>query len=103
MFYSSAYQSVDAWRQDIESFDAGDPGTLALSAFKTARDHADSNPDNFQLIPTIAGFAAVYAVNTLAVSLVAVDGPLPFGDIIGFALWSIPDATIYGLAYDLFD
>lgn len=103
MFYSSAHQSVDAWRQDLESFGAGDQDVLIRRAFDTARKHSISNPDEFNLLAAVLATASVYAVNTVAASAVLIDGPLPFGDFIGLALWAIPDATIYGVVYDYVD
>jgi len=104
MFYSEyGSHSVDSWRQELESFGAADPDVLIARAFDIARQHSISNPDEFNLLAAVIGTSAVFAVNALAASAVLIDGPLPFGDYIGLALWMIPDAKIYGTVYDWVD
>jgi len=104
MFYPEfGSLSVDQWRQDMESFGAGDQDVLIARAFDVARKHAISNTEDFNLLAAVIAISAVHAVNTVAVSAALIDGPLPFGDLIGLALWSIPDATIYGVVYDWVD
>lgn len=104
MFYSEfGTHTVDSWRQELESFGAADPDVKFARAFDVARKHSISNPDEFNLLASVLATASVYAVNTVAASAVLIDGPLPFGDLIGLALWSIPDATIYGVVYEWVD
>jgi hypothetical protein len=104
MFYPKyGSLTVDQWRQDMESYGAAEPDVLVTRAFDVARKHFVSNPDEFNLLAAAAGVSAVFAVNTLAASAVLIDGPLPFGDYIGLALWMIPDATIYGTVYGWVD
>ena len=104
MFYHEfGSLTVDSWRQDLESFGAAEPDVKFARAFDVARKHSISNVEEFNLLAAIAGVAAVYAVNSVAASAVLIDGPLPFGDYIGLALWMIPDAKIYGTVYDWVD
>jgi len=55
------------------------------------------------IIPTIAGFAAVGTVYAVAGALAVADGPLPFGDAIAVGLLAIPDSVIFAFGYSLFD
>jgi len=102
-FSSHGQLTVDAWRQDLESFGAGDPDALAMNSFRVASSHMISNPEEQDWVATFGATAAVYAVNALAVSSILIDGPLPFGDVIGYSLFMIPDAKIYGYVYDKLD
>lgn len=51
----------------------------------------------------VAGATAVAGLNLLGLGLIAIDGPLPFGDAIGIGILAIPDPLVYAVAYNLFD
>ena len=102
-FPSHGHLSLDQWRQDLESFGAGDFDKLAMDSFRVASQHMTSNPDEQDWIATFAATAAVFGVNTLATSAILIDGPLPFGDVLGYGLFMIPDSKIYGSVYSMFD
>ena len=102
-YETHGHLTVDAWRQDLESFGAGDPDVLAMNSFKVASQHMISNPNEQDWVATLAATAAVFGVNVLATSAILIDGPLPFGDVLGYGLFMIPDAKIYGYVYSKFD
>lgn len=57
------------------------------------------NPD---IIPHVAGMAAVGLTYTVAGLLIAGDGPLPFGDAIAVGILVVPDVVWYGIGYAMF-
>lgn len=59
--------------------------------------------DNEELIPHIAGLSVLGLSYAAAGALVAIDGPLPFGDAIAAGIILVPDVVWYGLGYALFD
>jgi hypothetical protein len=59
--------------------------------------------DNDELIPHIAGLSVLGLSYAAAGALVAIDGPLPFGDAIAAGIILVPDVVWYGLGYALFD
>jgi len=101
MFYSShGNLTVDTWRVSttqilIDNFSSIE--SLVITQSNRAL-FGDSD-----LIPTIAGFAAVATVYAAAGALAVADGPLPFGDAIAVGLLAIPDYAIYAFGYSLFD
>jgi len=56
-----------------------------------------------KIIPHLAGLTAVGGVYVAAGALVAMDGPLPFGDALAVGLLAIPDVAIYAVGYSMFD
>lgn len=59
--------------------------------------------DQSKIIPHLAGLTAVGGVYVAAGALVAMDGPLPFGDALALGLLAIPDVAVYAIGYSLFD
>lgn len=60
-----------------------------------------SKSNDSNVMPHVAGVAAVAAVNTGAIALGYFGGP--YGKAIGVALLAIPDPLIYLVAYNLVD
>jgi hypothetical protein len=58
---------------------------------------------NTKIIPHAAGLTAVGGVYVAAGALVAMDGPLPFGDALAVGLLAIPDVAIYAIGYHAAD
>jgi len=92
--------TVDHWRSSAfrliqDNYDVID-SLVRTKSFDVASGDAE-------LIPTIAGFAAVGTVYAISGALVVADGPLPFGDAIAAGLLAIPDSVIFAFGYQLFD
>ena len=102
-FPSHGNLTLDQWRQDLVSFGAGDPEKIAMDSFRVASQHMISNPNEQDWVASAFAAAAVFGVNVLASSAILIDGPLPFGDLVGYGLFMIPDAKIYGYVYSKFD
>ena len=64
------------------------------------------DPGFFQredLRPHLAATTAVLGLNLVGLGLIAIDGPLPFGDALGVAVLAVPDVMVYGVVYSMFD
>lgn len=55
------------------------------------------------LMPHLAGLTTLGLSYAVAGALVAIDGPLPFGDAVAIGILAVPDLVWYGLGYSLFD
>lgn len=51
----------------------------------------------------MAATTAVLGLNLVGLGLIAIDGPLPFGDALGVAVLAVPDVMVYGVVYSMFD
>lgn len=60
-------------------------------------------PQNPDVMPHVAGMAAVGLTYAVAGTLITMDGPLPFGDAVALGLLAVPDVVWYGIGYALFD
>jgi hypothetical protein len=55
------------------------------------------------LMPHMAGLTTLGLSYAAAAALMAIDGPLPFGDVVAIGILAVPDLVWYGLGYALFD
>lgn len=55
------------------------------------------------LLPHVAGLTTLGLSYAVAGALMAIDGPLPFGDAVAIGILAVPDLVWYGLGYSLFD
>jgi hypothetical protein len=55
------------------------------------------------LTPHLAGMTFLGLSYAAAAALVAIDGPLPFGDVVAIGILAVPDIVWYGIGYALFD
>ena len=80
-------------------------GNLGRGGIGWYLDEIDSaiQSDRSDLIPHVAGLSALALSYGAAGALIAMDGPLPFGDAIAVGILAVPDIVIYGVAYSLFD
>jgi len=101
MFHSShGNLNVDTWRSSTTEIILDNYSSIESLVLKES--HMLVRGDS-ELIPTIAGFAAVATVYAVAGALAVADGPLPFGDAIAVGLLAIPDPVIFAFGYSLFD
>lgn len=55
------------------------------------------------VIPHLAGLTVLGMSYAASAALIAIDGPLPFGDALAVGILAVPDVFWYGLGYALFD
>lgn len=54
-------------------------------------------------MPHLAGLTVLGMSYAASAALIAIDGPLPFGDALGVGILAVPDVFWYGLGYAVFD
>jgi hypothetical protein len=63
--------------------------------------HDDEGYDSSNTMAHVAGATAVGLSYAAAGALVAIDGPLPFADMLGLGILAVPDVVWYGIGYSL--
>lgn len=63
----------------------------------------DEGYDSSNVTAHVAGATAVGLSYAAAAGLMAIDGPLPFADMLGLGILAVPDVVWYGIGYSLFD
>ena len=77
-------------------------GTLLDRGIGWYLEPPEGTPKDSDIIPHVAGIAAVGLSYTVAGALVLADGPLPFGDVVALGILAVPDIIWYGVGYALF-
>jgi hypothetical protein len=65
--------------------------------------HDDEGFDSSNTMAHVAGATAVGLSYAASAGLMAIDGPLPFTDMLALGILAVPDVVWYGIGYSLFD